>query len=49
MADVTIWCSGCSSEPAIEMFEIEWGGDWVSFPVGADCLTRVQENVRIEE
>jgi hypothetical protein len=44
-----IWCSGCSAEPAIEMLEIEWNGEWVSFPVGAECLTRAQNNARIEE
>jgi hypothetical protein len=44
-----IWCSGCSAEPAIEMLEVEWNDEWVSFPVGPECLTRAQENDRIEE
>jgi hypothetical protein len=43
-----VWCSGCSAEPAIEMFEIEWYGDFVSFPVGQECLTRAGENGTIE-
>lgn len=44
-----IWCSGCSSEPAIELLEIEYNGEWISFPVGPDCLTRAQETARIEQ
>lgn len=43
-----IWCSGCSAEPAVELLEIEWNDEWVSFPVGTECLTRAKENDRIE-
>lgn len=44
-----IWCSGCSAEPAVELVEIEWNNEWVSFPVGAECLTRLQENAKMNE
>jgi hypothetical protein len=44
-----IWCSGCSAEPSVELLEIEWNGEWISFPVGVSCLTRAKENAIIEE
>jgi hypothetical protein len=44
-----VWCSGCSAEQAVELLDIEWNGEWISFPVGISCLTRARENAKIEE
>lgn len=46
--ETVIWCSGCSAEPAVELLDVEWNGDWISFPVGTNCLTKARETARIE-
>jgi hypothetical protein len=44
-----IWCSGCSAEPAIDLLEIQWDDDWVSFPIGPECLAKAQEQGTIDK
>lgn len=48
--NITYWCSVCSGEPAVDQVEVEWpvDGEWITLPVGEQCLTRAQEEGKLE-
>jgi len=39
-----IWCNSCQSEPAVVTIEVEFDGEWAPLDIGEQCLTRLQED-----
>jgi hypothetical protein len=39
-----IGCAACKDGTAVDLLDVEWNGEWIAFPVCAECLTRAREN-----
>lgn len=43
------WCTGCNAEPATHVVEAQINGEWTEIDLGKSCLTRLDEDGKIEE